>query len=72
MTPGGYFSCSSTWDLVLALLTDTIWVFSPPSGKSGEFVKVLALKSNILTIQITLGVDLKARFTMMPLSPKLF
>lgn len=39
LTPGGN-SSSSTWDFVLALVTDTTWVFSPPSGKSSELAKI--------------------------------
>lgn len=42
LTPGGNSSCSSTWDLVLALITDTTCFFSPPSGKSSEFAKMSA------------------------------
>lgn len=42
LTPGGNSSYSCTWDFILALITDTTWVFLPPSGKTGEFAKMSA------------------------------
>lgn len=59
---------------VQASITDTIWGFSPPSGKSGEFVKVFDVKVTYTKQPNDVGqrMDLKVQFKVRPLLPKLF